>query len=149
MPVDGRAGGTKPSQPLLRVEGVSKRFKVGGRTLRAVENVSFELEEGKTLGLVGESGSGKSTLGRVVLRLLDADEGRVVFQGQDLAKLSAKDLRARRRDMQIIFQNPLASLNSRMTVAAAIEDAMIIQKMGGSAAERRRRVDELLERVGL
>lgn len=134
---------------LLQVEGVSKRFKVRGRTLHAVEHVSFDLEAGKTLGLVGESGSGKSTLGRVVLRLLEADEGRVVFQGQDLAKLSAKELRARRRDMQIIFQNPLASLNTRMTVAAAIEDAMIIQKMGGSAAERRKRTDELLERVGL
>lgn len=136
-------------EPLLKVEGVSKRFKVHGRTLHAVERVSFSLEAGKTLGLVGESGSGKSTLGRVILRLLEADEGRVVFCGQDLAKLSAKELRARRRDMQIIFQDPLASLNPRMTVAAAIEDAMVIQKIGGSAAERRRRVDELLERVGL
>src|SRR5579875_552662 len=149
MPVDGRAGGTKPSQPLLRVEGVSKRFKVGGRTLRAVENVSFELEEGKTLGLVGESGSGKSTLGRVVLRLLEADEGKVIFQGEDIARLPAKQLRARRRDMQVIFQDPLASLNPRMTVAAAIEDAMVVQKIAASGAERRRRVNELLERVGL
>ncbi|GMA60392.1 ABC transporter ATP-binding protein [Alicyclobacillus fastidiosus] len=136
-------------EPLLQVEGVSKRFKVRGRTLHAVERVSFELRAGQTLGLVGESGSGKSTLGRMVLRLLETNEGRVVFQGQDLAKLSAKEMRVQRRDMQIIFQNPLASLSSRMTVADAIEDAMIIQKIGGSATERRKSVDEVLERVGL
>jgi len=137
------------SEPLLRVEGVSKRFKVRGRTLRAVERVSFELVGGQTLGLVGESGSGKSTLGRLVLRLLEADEGKVVFQGQDLGKLSPAEMRARRRDMQIIFQDPLASLNPRMTVGAAIEDAMIVQKIGGSPAERRRRAGEQLARVGL
>ena len=138
-----------PAEPILRVEAVSKRFKVQGRMLRAVERVSFELGAGKTLGLVGESGSGKSTLGRVLLRLLEADEGKVVFQGQDLAKLSTGELRARRRDMQIIFQDPLASLNPRMTVGTAIEDAMVVQKIGGSAAERRQRARELLERVGL
>jgi oligopeptide/dipeptide ABC transporter ATP-binding protein len=141
--------GSLPGETLLRVEGVSKRFKVSGRTLRAVERVSFELPAGQTLGLVGESGSGKSTLGRVVLRLLEADEGRVVFQGQDLAKLSTSKMRARRRDMQIIFQDPLASLNPRMTVGAAIEDAMNVQKIGSSSAERRRRSEELLARVGL
>jgi oligopeptide/dipeptide ABC transporter ATP-binding protein len=141
--------GSLPGEPLLRVEGVSKRFKVSGRTLRAVERVSFELVAGQTLGLVGESGSGKSTLGRVVLRLLEADEGKVLFQGQDLARLSASEMRARRRHMQIIFQDPLASLNPRMTVGAAIEDAMIVQKIGGSSAERRRRTEELLARVGL
>ena len=137
------------AEPILKVEAVSKRFKVQGQTLRAVERVSFELGASQTLGLVGESGSGKSTLGRLVLRLLEADEGKVVFQGQDLAKLSAGELRARRRDMQIIFQDPLASLNPRMTVGAAIEDAMAVQKIGGSAAERHRRAAELLERVGL
>ena len=138
-----------PAEPILRVEAVSKRFKVQGRMLRAVERVSFELGAGQTLGLVGESGSGKSTLGRVLLRLLEADEGKVVFQGQDLAKLSAGELRARRRDMQIIFQDPLASLNPRMTVGTAIEDAMVVQRIGGSAAERRQRAREMLERVGL
>ncbi len=136
-------------EPILKAEAVSKYFKVQGRTLRAVERVSFELGAGQTLGLVGESGSAKSTLGRVVLRLLEADEGKVVFQGQDLAKLSGRELRVRRRDMQRIFQDPLASLNPRMTVGAAIEDAMVVQKIGGSAAERRQRTRELLERVGL
>ena len=76
-----------PAEPLLRVEQVSKRFTVGGRTLHAVQQVSFDLAAGQTLGLVGESGSGKSTLGRVVLRLLEADGGRVVFQGRELGKL--------------------------------------------------------------
>lgn len=136
------------NNPLLTVESVSKRFKVRGRTLHAVENVSMELYPGQTIGLVGESGSGKSTLGRVVLRLLEADAGRVIFEGSDLASLAAKDLREKRRDMQIIFQDPLASLNPRMTVGAAIEDAMIIQGIG-PRKERLRRVDEMLERVGL
>lgn len=140
---------SREGEPLLRVEGVSKRFKVGGRTLHAVERVSFELPAGQTLGLVGESGSGKSTVGRLVLRLLEADEGKVVFQGQDLSKLSTKKMRERRRDMQIIFQDPLASLNPRMTVGAAIEDAMIVQKIGNSSADRRRILEEQLARVGL
>jgi len=133
----------------LKVESVSKRFRVGALTLHAVESVSFEVAAGQTLGLVGESGSGKSTLGRVALRLLPADDGRVLFEGQDLAELGPKELRARRRDLQMIFQNPLASLNPRMTIGAAIEDAMIIQKIGGSASARRARVGDLLERVGL
>ena len=137
-----------PAEPLLRVELVSKRFTVGGRTLHAVQQVSFDLAAGQTLGLVGESGSGKSTLGRVVLRLLEADGGRVVFQGRELGKLSRKALRLERRHMQIIFQDPLASLNPRMTVGAAIEDAMRIQGLY-TKAERWRRVYELLERVGL
>ena len=138
-----------PGEPLLRVEAVSKRFKVRGRTLRAVERVSFDLGPGATIGLVGESGSGKSTLGRVVIRLLEADEGRVWFQGEDLAKLSDKQLRGRRRHMQIVFQDPLAALNPKMTVASAIDDAMIIQKVGGTAGARRKRTEEMLERVGL
>ena len=137
-----------PAEPLLQVDNVSKRFTVGGRTLQAVQQVSFDLAAGQTLGLVGESGSGKSTLGRVALRLLEADGGRVVFQGRDLGKLSKKELRLERRHMQIIFQDPLASLNPRMTVGAAIEDAMRIQGLY-TKAERWRRVDELLERVGL
>lgn len=136
------------AEPLLKVEDVSKRFHVNGRTLHAVEGVSFELKPGQTLGLVGESGSGKSTLGRVVIRLLEADAGRVVFQGKDLKQLSPKDLRIQRRDMQIIFQDPLASLNPRMTVGGVIEDAMRIQGLY-TKAERWRKVDELLERVGL
>lgn len=137
-----------PSEHLLQVENVSKRFRVRGKTLHAVENVSFNLDPGKTLGLVGESGSGKSTLGRVAMRLLNADAGRVLFQGHDIGKIPKKQLRALRRDMQVIFQDPQASLNPRMTVGGAIEDAFVIHKIG-SRAERQKSVHQLLDRVGL
>jgi peptide/nickel transport system ATP-binding protein len=133
---------------LLTVEHVAKRFKVGRRVLHAVEDVSFSLPQGTTLGLVGESGSGKSTLGRLVLRLLEADGGRIVFQGRDLAQLSQAAMRQARRHMQIIFQDPLASLNPQMTVGRAIEDALIVQQID-SKTERKRLVDEALEKVGL
>lgn len=133
---------------LLQVQQVSKRFRVQGKTLHAVEKVSFDVDGGRTLGLVGESGSGKSTIGRVALRLLEADEGRVTFDGFDLSKVSARKLRAMRQHMQIIFQDPQASLNPRMTVGAAIEDALIIHGLG-SHTQRQKRVDEVLERVGL
>lgn len=137
-----------PSNPLLQVENVSKIFRVQGKKLHAIENVSFNLEAGKTLGLVGESGSGKSTLGRLVLRLLDSDNGKITFNGTDLSKVKKKKMRELRRDMQIIFQDPRASLNPRMTVGEAIEDAMAIHNIGTKASRRERTV-ELLERVGL
>lgn len=137
-----------PNNALLQVENISKTFRVQGKKLHAVENVSFALEAGKTLGLVGESGSGKSTLGRLVLRLLDSDKGKIVFDGTDISKFKKKDLRALRRDMQIIFQDPSASLNPRMTVGDAIEDAMAIHQIG-TKASRQERVSELLKRVGL
>jgi peptide/nickel transport system ATP-binding protein len=135
-------------QELLRMDDVSKHFKVRGQKLRAVQGVSLRLRAGETVGLVGESGSGKSTLGRLALRLLEADGGHVFFKGEDLAKLSPKQLRSRRRQMQIIFQDPLASLSPRMTVGGAIEDAMVIQKIG-TRQVRQLKVDELLARVGL
>ncbi len=137
-----------PSNPLLQVENVSKTFRTRGKTLRAVQNVSFTLEAGKTLGIVGESGSGKSTLGRMVLRLLESDKGKIVFDGVDLSRMKKNKLRALRQDMQIIFQDPRASLNPTMTVRDAIEDAMAIHEIG-TKASRRERVVELLERVGL
>ncbi|MCL6632438.1 MAG: ABC transporter ATP-binding protein [Alicyclobacillus herbarius] len=133
---------------LLVVENLNKTFKVPGGTLRAVQNASFRLEAGKTLGLVGESGSGKSTLGRTVLRLIEADSGSIQFDGVDIRSLSAKELRLKRKDMQMIFQNPLSSLNPRMTVERNIKDPLIIHDIG-DAKERSRRVRELMERVGL
>lgn len=133
---------------LLEVDGLSKYFTVQGKTLKAVQNASLRLKGGQTLGLVGESGSGKSTLGRTILRLLEPDAGKVVFDGVDLSRLSREQLRQKRQDMQMIFQDPLASLNSRMTVGRAIEDPMIIHK-AGNADKRRKRVHQLLERVGL
>ena len=136
------------SEALLDVREVSKRFRVQGRDLHAVEKVSFQLQRGQTFGLVGESGSGKSTLGRLVLKLLDATEGRIVYQGKDITNWTQKQMRPLRREMQIIFQDPMASMSPRMTIGMAIEDAMIIHKMG-TKEERQKKVDELLERVGL
>jgi peptide/nickel transport system ATP-binding protein len=133
---------------LLQVENVSKAFRVQGKLLHAARDVSFSLGAGKTLGLVGESGSGKSTLGRLVLRLLDSDKGKITFDGTDISTYKKKELRALRKDMQIIFQDPSASLNPRMTVGDAIEDAMAIHRIG-TKASRRERIGELLERVGL
>lgn len=134
--------------PLLQVDGLSKYFKVKGKTLRAVEKASLRVEAGQTLGLVGESGSGKSTLGRSVLHLLQPNAGNVLFDGVDLGSLSREGLRQKRRDMQMVFQDPLASLNSRMTVGRCIEDPLIIHQQG-SKRERLARVHQLLERVGL
>src|SRR5260221_14231407 len=112
------------SAPLLRVEGLTKHFPVRGGTvlqrttayLRAVDDVSFAVGAGETLGLVGESGCGKSTVGRLLLRLVEPTSGRVEFMGDDLVQLAPDALRARRRDMQIIFQDPYGALNPRMRV---------------------------------
>jgi ABC-type oligopeptide transport system ATPase subunit len=134
--------------PLLRVEHLSKYFPRGRTRFAAVQDVSVELLAGETLGIVGESGSGKSTLSRCIIRLYEPDEGKVFFEGVDFTALAPKALREKRRDMQMIFQDPLASLNPMMTVQRAIEDPLIIHKVG-TPGERARRVQELLELVGL
>jgi ABC-type oligopeptide transport system ATPase subunit len=134
--------------PLLRVEQLSKYFLRGRTRFAAVQDVSLELEAGQTLGIVGESGSGKSTLSRCIIRLYEPDAGRVVFDGVDFTALSGRALRAKRRDIQMIFQDPLASLNPMMTVRQAIEDPLVIHNIG-TPRERARRVHELLEMVGL
>lgn len=133
---------------LLVVKNLKKYFPVRKKLLRAVDNVSFSIEQGETLGLVGESGSGKSTLGRCILRLIEPDSGEIIFDGVDLRKLKGEELRQKRRFMQIIFQDPLASLNPMMTVGQNIEDPLIIHNIG-TKEERRRAVEELLEIVGL
>ncbi|HZG69791.1 MAG TPA: ATP-binding cassette domain-containing protein [Herpetosiphonaceae bacterium] len=135
-------------EPLLRVEHLSKHFFLGRTKFTAVDDVSIEVESGQTLGIVGESGCGKSTLSRSIIRLYEPDAGKVYFDGVDFTALSLSALREKRKDIQMIFQDPLASLNPMMTVAGAIEDPMIIHKVGTSA-ERARRVHELLEVVGL
>ncbi len=134
--------------PLLRVEHLSKYFPRGRGRFGAVQDVSVELMPGETLGVVGESGSGKSTLSRCIVRLYEPDEGKVFFDGVDFTALVPRALREKRRDMQMIFQDPLASLNPMMTVSQAIEDPLVIHQVG-SARERTRRVQELLELVGL
>ncbi len=139
---------TNGDGPLLRAEHISKYFLRGGTPFKAVDDISVEVSAGQTLGIVGESGSGKSTLSRCIIRLYDPDEGKVFFDGVDFTALSPNALREKRKDIQMIFQDPLASLNPMMTVARAIEDPLIIHKVG-NARERSRRVQELLEVVGL
>ncbi|OKO88604.1 peptide ABC transporter substrate-binding protein [Bradyrhizobium sp. NAS80.1] len=140
---------------LLEVEGLVKHFvaerSLFGRALahvRAVDGVSFSLEAGKTLALVGESGCGKSTVSRLVLRLIEPDAGTVRFDGRDLLALDANDLRAFRREAQIIFQDPYASLNPRMTVGQILSEPLALHDLV-PAARRRERVEELLRLVGL
>jgi oligopeptide transport system ATP-binding protein len=144
------------NEPLLSVRDLSVEFKVRrhgllgrGALLRAVDGVSFDLAAGETLGIVGESGCGKSTLGRAVLRLLTPAAGRVLWLGQDLAALSGEALRQRRREMQVIFQDPLAALNPRMTVGEIVAEPLRTFEPGLSADAVRRRVEAAMERVGL
>ncbi|WP_054740367.1 ABC transporter ATP-binding protein [Cellulosilyticum ruminicola] len=133
---------------LLKVENVKKHFNVGGGTLKAVDGLSFDLYKGETLGLVGESGCGKSTAGRAVLRLYEPTEGKVTFDGVDVYSLPKKKLKELRKQMQIVFQDPYASLNPRMTVEDIIGEALDIHKLAKGPA-RHKRIVELLNLVGL
>ncbi|MEQ8586910.1 MAG: dipeptide ABC transporter ATP-binding protein [Thalassobaculaceae bacterium] len=144
------------AEPLLKVEGLTTRFDIGGGGLfakaggrvHAVENVSFTLQPGETLAVVGESGCGKSTTGRSIIRLVEPTRGSVIFEGQELVGLSPSDMRPFRREMQMIFQDPFASLNPRMTAGDAIAEPMIVHGLAkGKEAEDR--VVDLLRRVGL
>ena len=132
---------------LLRAEGLVKHFHANGGTVHAVDGVSFELAAGETLALVGESGCGKSTVGRLTLRLLEATTGRVIFEGEDLGSLDGAALRARRRSMQIIFQDPYGSLNPRMTVGQMLAEPLGLH--GLHPGREKERVAELLHLVGL
>ena len=140
---------------LLRVENLSKTFSIGGGMfkpklkLRALQDISFSINRGETLGIVGESGCGKSTLGRCILQLLRADEGRVLWLGKNLLDLDAESMRKKRRDLQIIFQDPQASLNPRMTVGEIVADPLKTLLPELNAAQRRERVMEMMEAVGL
>jgi oligopeptide transport system ATP-binding protein len=144
------------SEPLLRVDKLVKHFPVRGGLLRrvvdhvhAVDGVSFDLAAGETLGLVGESGCGKSTTGRCILRLIEPTSGEVWFEGRNVTALGKDALRALARDMQIIFQDPYASLNPRMTVGAIIGEALTIHKLTSGEREYQDRIAQLLETVGL
>ena len=145
-----------PAAPLLQVRDLAKRFPIRGGLLQrvvdqvhAVDGVSFELAAGETLGVVGESGCGKSTTGRCILRLIEPSDGQVMFEGKDVTAAGKQDLRALARDMQIIFQDPYASLNPRMTVGAIIGEALTIHKLAPTRAAYEARIVELLETVGL
>ena len=137
------------TKPILEVQGLTKYFDAAnGKKVHAVENVSFSLARGETLGIVGESGCGKSSMGRTILKIHDSTSGKIIFDGEDITKLSTKQMVPYRKRMQMIFQDPYASLNPRMTVGEIIEEPMVIHKMGTSA-ERKAIVQDLIHTVGL
>ncbi|HEY6484306.1 MAG TPA: dipeptide ABC transporter ATP-binding protein [Steroidobacteraceae bacterium] len=152
---DPRAPASRAAPVTLRLEGLRVEFQVrtgwrGSRAmLRAVDDVSLQLQQAEALGIVGESGSGKSTLARAVLQLLRAESGRVVWMGQSLAQMSARALRPLRRDLQIIFQDPLASLDPRMNVGAIVAEGLRVHAPEHDASSRREAVMSALQRVGL
>ncbi len=134
---------------LLDVQHLKKYFETPSGMLHAVDDVSFQIERGKTLGIVGESGCGKSTIGRTILRLIEPTEGKIFFDGRDITNIPKKELRLLRQKMQIIFQDPFSSLDPRMTVSQTIAEPLKIHGMAKSKAELESKVLELMERVGL
>src|SRR3982751_2050984 len=138
------------AEPLVSVRNLVKHFPVEGTddVVRAVDGVSFDIYAGETLGLVGESGCGKSTVGRCLLRLIEPTAGSVKLEGQNVLALGSRELRNMRREMQIIFQDPYASLNPRMKIGDIVAEPLVIHNEG-SKTDRRDRVASLLRRVGL
>ena len=134
--------------PIIEVQNLKKYFPVSNGFLHAVDNVSFKLEEGRTLGVVGESGCGKSTLGRVILHLLSPTSGKIFYRGEDISEVSPHKLHELRREMQIIFQDPFASLNPRMTIQELIAEPLKIYKLY-HGAELNQRVSEIMDTVGI
>lgn len=136
-------------QPLLEVKNLKKYFKTPKGMLHAVDDVTFSIEQGKTLGIVGESGCGKSTAGRAILRLIEPTDGNVYFEGEDLVQLNNQQMRERREKMQIIFQDPFSSLDPRKTVSQIIEEPLRINKIIKNKFERLAKVLDLMALVGL
>ena len=137
------------SDTILEVRGLKKYFSTPKGMLQAVDDVSFSVERGKTLGIVGESGCGKSTTGRSILRLIEPTAGEVFFEGRNIAKLSKKEMRKLRKDMQIIFQDPFSSVDPRMSVGEIIAEPIRINGLIKDKAELEKRVAELMDIVGL
>lgn len=134
---------------LLEVKGLKKYFSTPRGMLHAVDDVTFTINKGQTLGVVGESGCGKSTTGRAILRLLEPTGGEVLFEGEDLAKLSKEEMRKKRKDLQIIFQDPFSSLNPRKTISQTIAEPLLLNKMVTDKKQLQKKVLELMETVGL
>jgi peptide/nickel transport system ATP-binding protein len=144
------------SDPVLTVRGLRKHFATGGGlsraaavTVRAVDGIGFEVGAGEAFGIVGESGCGKSTAGRAILRLIEPDAGEIVYRGQDVRAASGAALRALRRKLQIVFQDPYSSLNPRRSIGRALAEPIEVHGIAGTAQEVRARVASLLEEVGL
>ncbi len=144
------------SESLLRAENIFKRFPIHGglfskeiAAVKAVQNISFDIKKGETLGLVGESGCGKSTLGRCLIRLIEPTSGKIFFKNQEITNANGTELRELRKKMQIIFQDPYASLNPRMTIGSILEEPLIIHNLFDSPKDRMDRVEELISLVGL
>ncbi|NLJ79250.1 MAG: ATP-binding cassette domain-containing protein [Tissierellia bacterium] len=136
-------------QPLVQTIGLKKYFEVPEGYLHAVDNVNISIDKGKTLGVVGESGCGKSTLGRVMLRLLDATEGEVLFDGENVLDYTGQQLKKMRREMQIIFQDPYSSLNPRKSIGDIIKEPIIVNKILKDKKAINNRIKELMDVVGL
>jgi oligopeptide transport system ATP-binding protein len=140
----------KQKEKLVEIKNLKQYFNVGGGVVKAIDDITFDIYKGETFGLVGESGSGKSTTGRTIIRLYDATAGEVLFDGENVhGKKSRKDLKKFNRKMQMIFQDPYASLNPRMTVADIIAEGIDIHGLAKNKEERMKKVYELLETVGL
>jgi oligopeptide transport system ATP-binding protein len=144
------------SQPFIQIKDLSKNFPIKGgffarevASVKAVQGVSIDIKRGETLGLVGESGCGKSTLGRCIIRLIEPSAGQIVFDGKNVTNAGGEELRSLRRTMQIIFQDPYASLNPRMTVSSIVGEPLEIHKLFASRKDRLDRVKQLIELVGL
>ena len=144
------------SEILLSVKNLTKRFPIKGGILnrevgsvQAVTEVSFDIKKGETLGLVGESGCGKSTLGRSILRLIEPTAGQIIYDGRDITKISQDEMRKLRRKMQIIFQDPYASLNPRMTVEQILSEPLDIHGLATSKDDKKKRISKLLDLVGI
>ena len=135
--------------PILEVKNLKKYFETPNGMLHAVDDISFTLESGKTLGLVGESGCGKSTTGRAILCLTEPTDGQIIFDGKDLMKLSSSELRRQRQDMQIICQDPYSSIDPRFTVAQALGEPIRIHRLAINKGEQHKKVVKLVDNNAL